>query len=240
MRARRRLAPGPAADARVGLAGALVAGAGGQELDETRPGGPAPEWSAADGAPIHGARQILRVLGSRPPLHATLVRFTVALTVASLVLDVAARLAGRASPAEAAWWTLAGATGTTVFTLASGLAARVRLPVADGAARSVLRMHMATGPMIFGALVALLLWRAAQWERGSLASWWYVAALAAVTAAVFLQARLGMALVYRFGACVRGRYRPLPYDAHGRPTAGPVEDAGTVPEVRPPAAGVGA
>lgn len=183
--------------------------------------GAAPDHAALDGTqgdgpPIHGVRAILGVLGTRPPLHATLVRFTVALAVASLALDVAARLAGRTSPAEAAWWTLVGATGVTVFTAASGLAARLRLPVADGAARSVLRLHMAAGPMLLGGLLALLLWRGAQWERGGLASWPYVAALALVAALVVVQARLGSALVYRFGAYVRGRFRPLPYDEHGR------------------------
>lgn len=194
------------------------------------------DGSESDGPPIHGVRAVLGVLGTRPPLHAMLVRFTIALAVASLALDVLARLAQRASPAEAAWWTLVGATGVTVFTIASGLAARLRLPVADGAARSVLRLHMATGPMLFGALLALLLWRGATWERGALASWWYVGALALVALLVFAQARLGAALVYRYGAYVRGRFRALPYDPRGRPRAH--DAAPTPPRPAPPVTGV--
>ena len=236
MEARQRLRAGPAG----GAPGARpVSARGGREQTVGEPSHDRVlDGSEHDGPPIHGVRAILGVLGTRPPLHAMLVRFTIALAVASLALDVVALLARRASPAEAAWWTLLGATGVTVFTIASGLVARLRLPVADGAARSVLRMHMATGPMIFGALLALLVWRGAVWEGGRLASWWYVAALAGVAVLVFLQARLGAALVYRYGAYVRGRFRTLPYDPHGRPRVPEDEPAPSRPA--PPATGVGA
>lgn len=55
------------------------------------------------------------------PLHPILVHFTIALTTASLVADVLGRVLSSQSLSDTGWWTLVGAVGATVFTLATGV-----------------------------------------------------------------------------------------------------------------------
>src|SRR5205814_6602451 len=120
---------------------------------------------------------------------------------------------GVASLAAAAWWTLAGSVVATVFTLATGVTSRIRLPIEEGEARSFLRAHMALGPIFFGLLLAMGAWRAGLWESGRGVTWWYLAAMSVLALVMTAQGYLGGELVYRYGTEVERAYRELP----GRP-----------------------
>lgn len=165
------------------------------------------------------------------PLHPIFTHFTIALTGASLVFDVAGRVFGLPSLAAAGWWTLAGAVPLTIGTLATGVTSRVRLPIEEGEARSWLRAHMAIGPVFFGGLIGIAVWRTSLWADGAVIPWSYALSMAAVVLVMTVQGYLGGELVYRFGAEVRGEYPRLP-SARGRVDA----PAGTRPSVGKPAA----
>jgi uncharacterized membrane protein len=178
--------------------------------------------SATEGGPITGLLEARRVARLHAPFHAIFAHFTIALTSASLAFDIGALLFTVESLAAAAWWTLAAASILTLFTLASGVASRLRLPMEEGEARSFLRTHMALGPAFYGLLLATTLWRAALWERSARISLAYLAALGAVVLVMTVQGYLGGELVYRYGAEVTGRYRRLPSAREARrgPKAG--------------------
>jgi uncharacterized membrane protein len=146
------------------------------------------------------------------PFHPIFVHFTVALSAASLAFDVLAKIFSVESLAAAGWWTLAAATLVTSFTLVSGLISRLRLSMEESTARRFLRAHMALGPITFGFLIAMSVWRATIWMEAALASWTYLIAMGAVMLSITLQGYLGGELVYRFGAEVRGSYRRLPIE----------------------------
>lgn len=169
----------------------------------------------------HPAARWLQRLSLAAPLHPILVHFTIALTGASLSFDVLGRVAGSRSLGAAGWWALAGSAVMTVFTLATGVVSRRKLPMAEGEARSFLRLHMALGPMFFGLLVIATLWRAFAWQRGATPSWWYVAFMALTSAVMTMQGYLGGELVYQYGAEVEGSYRGL--HEHGRTSPRPVQ-----------------
>jgi uncharacterized membrane protein len=147
------------------------------------------------------------------PLHAILVHFTVALSATSLGFDLAAVLLVDATLADAGWWTIAMAALLTIGTVASGLISRLRLAMEEGQARRYLRAHMALGPIVFGLLVAVAVWRAMLWERATSVSWIYLITMAAVMLVITVQGYLGGELVYRFGAEVQGRFRSLPTES---------------------------
>jgi len=176
-----------------------------------------------DGEPVRGFREALRTFELSAPLHPILVHFTIALTSASLAFDLIARLWHVMSLADAAWWTIVTSTVATVATIVSGVTSRMRLPMEEGTARSYLRLHMALGPMFFGVLVALTIWRATTWSSGELPSWWYLASLGGAALLMTVQGYLGGELVYRYGTEVTGAYRRLPVEgsesAPPRPTA---------------------
>jgi uncharacterized membrane protein len=163
-----------------------------------------------DGETIRGVRQALRTFELSAPLHPILVHFTIALTSASLGFDLIARVFSVASLADAGWWTIAAAAIVTVPTLVSGVTSRMGIPIEEGEARSYLRAHMALGPLFFGLLVALTIWRANIWNDARSVSWWYLASLGSAVIVMTIQGYLGGELVYRYGLDVRGRYRPLP------------------------------
>lgn len=144
------------------------------------------------------------------PLHPIFTHFTIALTGSSLAFDAAGRVFDSASLAAAGWWTLAAAVVVTVATLVSGVASRLRLPMEEGEARRMLRAHMALGPMFFGGLVALGIWRALLWSAQTLVTWPYLAAALGLVLVMTVQGYLGGELVYRFGTEVDGRYPALP------------------------------
>lgn len=166
--------------------------------------------SAAGG---HGAT--VTQMGQTPrlqmtaPLHPILVHFTVALTATAFVFDLLAFLFGVNGLMAIGWWTLAGAIVITLGTLATGVRSRLRLPVEEGEMRSFLRAHMALGPILFGLLIAVGIWRGKLWQAGSGVTGWYLAAMAGVTLVMAVQGYLGGELVYRYGADVKFRYRKL-------------------------------
>jgi uncharacterized membrane protein len=147
------------------------------------------------------------------PLHPILVHFSIALTAASLAFDTTGVIARAPSLATAAWWSLATSTIATVGTIATGIISRLRLPMEEGPARSYLRAHMALGPIFLGLLLAMTVWRAMLWERAAEVPWIYLAALGGVVCVMAVQGYLGGELVYRFGADVRGHFRPLPTES---------------------------
>jgi uncharacterized membrane protein len=151
-----------------------------------------------------------QTLSLAAPLHAIFVHFSIALTSASVAFDVAAAFLGQRMLAEAGWWTLAASTAITVGTIATGISSRLRLPMEEGPARAYLRSHMALGPIVFGLLLAMTVWRAELWERGRMTPWAYIVAAVALLLALAVQGYLGGELVYRFGANVRSRFRRLP------------------------------
>jgi uncharacterized membrane protein len=154
--------------------------------------------------------QALRLIKMGAPLHPIMVHFTIALTSASFAFDAIGFLSGNVSLSAAGWWTLAGSILMTVFTIVTGLTSRLRLPVEEGEARSFLRAHMALGPIFFGLLIGVAIWRAVLWESGRGVSWWYLIAMALVGLVMTAQGYLGGELVYRYGAEVERHYRELP------------------------------
>jgi uncharacterized membrane protein len=144
------------------------------------------------------------------PLHPLLVHFTVALTISAYLLDIAALFSGAASLRSTGWWTLLSALLVTPVTVATGVRARVRLPLEEGEARAFLRTHMALGPIVLGLLLVIGIWRGQLWGRGATVTWPYLAAMSVVVLVVIVQGYLGGELVYRYGAEVRSRYRQLP------------------------------
>ena len=144
------------------------------------------------------------------PLHAIFVHFSIALTSASVALDAAAALLDQRMLAEAGWWTLIATTTIAVGTIATGITSRLRLPMEEGPARAYLRSHMALGPILFGLLLAMTIWRATLWERGEVTPWPYLASGGGLLCVLIVQGYLGGELVYRFGANVRSGFRRLP------------------------------
>lgn len=182
--------------------------------------------ASEDNGPITSLRDARRAAGLSAPLHPILVHFTIALTSTSLVFDAVALLFGVEALADAAWWTLAASVAATVFTVATGVASRIRIPVEEGEARSFLRAHMLLGPAFFGALLAVAVWRGALWEADTGPTWGYLAAMAATAAVMAAQGYLGGELVYRYGMEVDGSYRALPGHAP-RAERSPLHDSRT-------------
>lgn len=144
------------------------------------------------------------------PFHPIFVHFSIALTAASLAFDLASIVLDLDSLATAGWWALAASALATPGTIITGLVSRLRLPMEEGPARSYLRAHMALGPIFFGALLVMVVWRAELWEQADALPWTYLAAMAGLVVLMTVQGYLGGELVYRFGAEVRGGFRELP------------------------------
>lgn len=143
------------------------------------------------------------------PLHPIFVHFSIALTASSLVFDAAARLVGEVTLAHAGWWTLVFSALITIGTIVSGLVSRFNVEFGEGRARSFLRLHMVLGPVFFGLLLAMVVWRYSLWSAGLTPDWLYLTALAIVALVMLVQGYLGGELVYRWGAEVRGRHDTL-------------------------------
>ena len=98
----------------------------------------------------------------------------------------------------------------TSGTIVTGISSRRRIPIGEGEARSFLRLHMALGPVFFGMLILVVVWRAELWHGAQPVGWWYLATLFGTVAVMTLQGYLGGELVYRYGMEVKGTFRPLP------------------------------
>jgi uncharacterized membrane protein len=170
-----------------------------------------------EAGPVTGLGDVRRVARMHAPLHAIFAHFTIALTASSLAFDIGAVAFAVESLAAAGWWTLASASLLTLLTLASGVSSRLRLPMEEGEARSVLRAHMALGPTFYGLLLGTTVWRAMLWDRSARVSIEYLAVLGAVVLVMTVQGYLGGELVYRYGAEVTGSYRRLPSARRVRP-----------------------
>lgn len=103
--------------------------------------------------------------------HPFLVHFPIALLLAGVVFDLAARLARRAALAEAAYWCLAAGVLGGVAAAAAGLRdadlARARLLARLGAEQAAPQLaaiarHQTVALIVLGIFVALFLWRAAK------------------------------------------------------------------------------
>lgn len=162
----------------------------------------------------HGAT-VTQLEPARPPLsltapmHPILVHFTIALTATAFAFDVLAFVFELNELTAIGWWLLAAAILITLATLATGVRSRLRLPVEEGEMRSFLRAHMALGPISFGLLLAVGIWRGKLWQAGAGVTEWYLAAMAGVTLVMAVQGYLGGELVYRYGAEVKSDYRKL-------------------------------
>ena len=144
------------------------------------------------------------------PLHPILVHFTIGLVGASFAFDLLGQLRHSTSLATAGWWTIALAVPLTVATVATGLMSRLRVPIAEGAALRYLRIHTALGPVFFGGLISLGVWRASFWGREAPPSTLYLFALGVLVLVMTAQGYVGGELVYGFGLEVRHRYKRLP------------------------------
>jgi uncharacterized membrane protein len=166
--------------------------------------------SVEQGRTTENTRKVMGLIRMSAPTHPIYVHFTIALTTASVAFDALGLLFDSASLSTTGWWTLAGSIIMTLFTLSSGLASRMRLPMEEGEARSFLRAHMALGPIFYGLLVAVGFWRISLWQAGQSVSWLYLAAMGAALLVMLVQGYLGGELVYRYGAEVEGSFRKLP------------------------------
>ncbi len=171
----------------------------------------------AAGAPGRGRRRWpVGWLTFAAPTHPILVHFTIALSFTSFCFDLLAALFGVHWWMNLGWWLLALAIPVTVGAIATGVKARLQLPLEVGTARSFLRVHMALGPIVLGLLMLVGCWRGWLWQRQSGVDAPYLLVMGLVLLAVAVQGYVGGELVYRYGAGVRGRYRQLPEHA---PTA---------------------
>jgi uncharacterized membrane protein len=166
--------------------------------------------SVGQAGTVKDSRKVMGLIRMSAPTHPIYVHFTIALTTASAAFDALGFFFGAASLRGAGWWTLAGSIVMTLLTLSSGLTSRMRLPMEEGEARSFLRAHMALGPIFYGLLLAVGVWRISLWQAGQAVSWLYLAAMAAVLLVMLVQGYLGGELVYRYGAEVEGTFRRLP------------------------------
>ena len=154
--------------------------------------------------------QTRRLLRLTAPIHPILVHFTIALTAGAFGFDALAFLFRLDALRAIGWWLLAAAILITLGTLGTGVRSRLRLPVEEGEMRSFLRAHMAIGPIFFGLLVAIGIWRGTLWQAGAGVTAWYLAGMVGVILVMAVQGYLGGELVYRYGAEVKFRYRKLP------------------------------
>ncbi|HJU03822.1 MAG TPA: DUF2231 domain-containing protein [Nitrospiraceae bacterium] len=155
-------------------------------------------------------RQAWRLMELSAPLHPILVHFTIALMIASLGADTIGYLFSVASLADTGWWTMVGSLAVTPLTLITGAISRRRIPIEEGPARSFVRSHMALGPVVFGLLVALMVWRAEFWQHGHFVSGWYLLGVYGAGLVMTVQGYLGGEIVYRYGAEVKRAYREMP------------------------------
>jgi uncharacterized membrane protein len=176
--------------------------------------------SPGRGATVTRLVQAIRLAKLTAPLHPILVHFTIALPATAFTFDLFAFLFGVDALIAIGWWTLVAAVLVTVATIVTGIKSRLRLPVEEGEVRSFLRVHMALGPIFFGLLVAVAIWRGTLWQAGSGVTWWYLGAMAGVTLVMAAQGYLGGELVYRYGAEVKFRYRRLAGRPEPFPRAG--------------------
>ena len=177
-----------------------------------------------------GIRQALALMTLTAPLHPILVHFTIGFMIASLSADTIGFLFEIASLAHAGWWTMVGALAATPLTLATGAISRRRIPIEEGPARSFLRSHMALGPVLFGLLIIMTVWRAAFWQDGEFVSWWYLLGLYGVGFVMTVQGYLGGELVYRYGTEVKRTYRKMPVQTEGAPPTLPSSSYPTKPD----------
>lgn len=166
--------------------------------------------AAAGGAIVTELAQTRRLVKMTAPIHPILVHFTIALTATAFGFDVLAFRFRLEALRAMGWWLLATAILITLGTLITGVRSRLRLPVEEGEMRSFLRAHMAVGPIFFGLLVAIGIWRGRLWQAGAGVTGWYLAGMAGVILVMAVQGYLGGELVYRYGAEVKFRYRKLP------------------------------
>ena len=144
------------------------------------------------------------------PLHPILVHFTIALVGASFAFDALGKWKNSPSLVSAGWWTIALAIPLTVGTLVTGLISRLRVPVAEGTALRYLRIHTALGPIFFGCLVAVGVWRASFWSHETEVSALYLITFALLILLMTVQGFVGGELVYGFGVSVKHTYKRLP------------------------------
>lgn len=165
---------------------------------------------AVDGATVTELTHERGLLRLTAPIHPILVHFTIALTATAFGFDALAFLFRFDALRAIGWWLLAAAVLITLGTLFTGVRSRLHLPVEEGEMRSFLRAHMAVGPIFFGLLLTLGIWRARLWQAGAGVTGWYLLAMTGVVLVMALQGYLGGELVYRYGAEVKFRYRKLP------------------------------
>jgi uncharacterized membrane protein len=153
----------------------------------------------------------LNKLKPAAPLHPIFVHFSIALTAISVLFDALSFLTNSGSLAEAAWWTIATSVIVTIFTLITGFISRLRVPMEEGTeARKFLQIHMALGPIFFGGLLAVSVWRAAIWQSANAVPFSYFFGSAPLLILMLVQGYFGGELVYRYGAEVQGLYESLP------------------------------
>jgi uncharacterized membrane protein len=155
-------------------------------------------------------REWLRFIKPAAPLHPIFVHFTIALTSFSVICDLTGLYFHSESLSSTGWWALATSAIITLFTIVSGFISRTRVAMEESTALAFLRMHMALGPIFYGLLLIMTVWRASVWQAKNGLSGWYLLYAAVVLLVMLIQGYLGGELVYRFGAEVKRIYPALP------------------------------
>jgi uncharacterized membrane protein len=139
------------------------------------------------------------------------VHFPLALTLASSVLLLAARLLRKedlaATLAVVGTWNLCLGAAMAVIALGTGLAAVLNLDV-SAAARESISTHAKWAIFTTLALVLLAVWRGAGTDSRSRPTWVFIVVLVAASAALILTGYRGGQNVYRFGVGVDAAARP--------------------------------
>jgi uncharacterized membrane protein len=127
-------------------------------------------------------------------VHPILVNFTAALVPASVGSDLLAKITGRSSLRQAAWWTLLYAAVVTPATALSGWIRKKE--IAGALPPDIIFRHQWLGSLLAVGFVALLIWRGRTHACGKDPSWSYLFTACAVVALLIYQGNLGGTMVF--------------------------------------------
>lgn len=136
------------------------------------------------------------------PLHPIVVHFPIALLPLSVAADLVGFFANIPSLSHTGWWTLLGAAGGAVVTVAAGLFDMSRATLSEDVHHRVHR-HMYIGLVLLTLILGLAIWRGLLFTRGLVVPMLYLDLAVLTVALAALQGWLGGELVYRDGVFVQ-------------------------------------
>ncbi len=145
------------------------------------------------------------------PLHPIVVHFPIALLPLSVAADLVGFFANIPSLSQTGWWTLLGAAGGAVVTVAAGLFDMSRATLSEEVHHRVHR-HMYIGLVLLTIIIGLTIWRGMIFANGWVVPMLYLDLAVLAVALVALQGWLGGELVYSDGVFVQQGNQKLAKD----------------------------